>query len=61
MSSKVKGVWLIVECEHCLKPQTIFKLVWDNHVDNILKIRHFNCEYCGENCFVELENKRISV
>ena len=61
MNAKVKGLYLIVECPHCLKPQVLFKLIFDNSVDNILKVRHFNCEYCDENCFVELKETKIKV
>ena len=61
MNAKIKGIWMIVECPHCQKPQVIFKLIFDNSVDNILKPRYFECEYCGENCFVELKEKKIGV
>lgn len=61
MNAKIKGIYLIVECPYCHKPQVLFKLVWDNSVDNILKPRYFECEYCNENCFVELKETKLEV
>ncbi len=61
MDAKIKGLWLIVECPHCLKPQVLHKLVLDNTVDSIMKRRFFECEYCFSNCFIELKESVISV
>ena len=55
MDAKIKGLYFIVECPHCLKPQVLFKHVLDNMLMNIMKPRYFSCEFCGENCFIQLE------
>ena len=61
MNAKVRGIWLLVECPHCLKPQVIFKYVFDNTVDAVMKKRHFNCEHCEQNCFIELREVEYSI
>ena len=62
MNARIKGLWLIVECPHCLKPQVIQKYVLDNTVDVIIKPRYFSCEHCDGNCFIELkENDLVGV
>ena len=61
MDAKVRGLWLVVECPHCNKPQVIFRYVLDNTVDSITKKRFFSCEYCDENCFIELKETEHSV
>jgi ribosomal protein S27E len=55
MNANVRGIWMIVECPHCLKPQILYKHVLDNKVVNIMKPRYFDCEFCGNNCFIHLE------
>lgn len=61
MDAKVRGIWLVVECPHCNKPQVLFKHVLDNTVDAIMKIRYFSCEYCDKNCFVELKEANHTI
>ncbi len=53
-NARVTGVWLIVECPHCLVPQSVNKYVKDNAVINLLKPRHLRCKMCDKNVFVQL-------
>jgi hypothetical protein len=55
LKAKVRAVWLIVECPHCMKPQSVRKIVIDNMVIGILKVRYETCEFCDEGFFIELE------
>jgi ribosomal protein S27E len=61
MYSNVRGLYLIVECPHCMKPQILFKHVSDNMVVNIMKPRYFSCEFCGGNCFVQIEEMKTEM
>ena len=61
MNAKVKGLWLIVECPHCLKPQTVVKQVVENTIVSILKTRFITCDYCDGNYFIELSESNFSV
>ena len=61
MDAKVRGLWLVVECPHCNKPQIFFRYVMDNKVSSITKKRFFNCEYCDENCFIELKDEEYKI
>jgi len=54
MNARVKGIWLIVECPHCLRMQVVNKWVRDNSVINLLKTRYMTCEHCDGAYFVEL-------
>ncbi len=55
MDAKVLGIWLIVECPHCLRPQTVNKWVKDNAVVRLLQMRYMQCTYCDQNYYVQLK------
>jgi hypothetical protein len=38
-----------------MKPQSVRKIVIDNMVIGILKVRYETCEFCDEGFFIELE------
>jgi hypothetical protein len=54
MNAKVKEVWLIVECPHCMRPQIVNKFVKGNAVINLTRPRYMSCTICNKNYFVEL-------
>jgi hypothetical protein len=55
MEARVTGIWLIVECPHCLVPQIVNKYVKDNAVIRLLQTRYMECTMCHKNYFVELK------
>ena len=61
MNGIVKGLWLIVECPGCHKPQVLFKHVMDNKVVNLQKTRYMTCEYCDVGFFIELKESDFEV
>ena len=61
MDAKVRELWLIVECPHCLRPQVFRKHVMENTVISLTKTRYMTCEFCGDSFFIELEEKEVEV
>jgi transposase-like protein len=55
VNAKVRELWLIVECPHCMRPQIVNKFVTDNAVVRLLQTRYVECTVCNKNYFVELK------
>ena len=61
MEAKVTGIWLIVECPHCLVPQSVNKYVSNNAVINLVRPRFIVCKICAKSFFVELKEMDTSI
>jgi transcription elongation factor Elf1 len=61
MKALVKELWFVVECPHCHRPQVVNKPVVDGKVPDPMRPRYFVCEYCDNNCFIELEELETEI
>jgi hypothetical protein len=61
MDGKIRELWLIIECPHCMSPQTVRKHVHNNKVANIIKPRYEECAKCFGNIFLKLEEEVYEV
>jgi len=59
MKAKVKELWLIVECPHCLRPQTIFKYVLKDTVVNLFAPRAYQCEMCDGTFMITIKGENF--
>ena len=55
MNGILRGLWLITECPHCLKPNVTNKVVVDGVVIKPLAPKYHVCSHCDEGYFVELK------
>jgi len=61
MNGILRGLWLITECPHCLKPNVTNKVVVDDAVVLPLEAKYYECAHCDSGYFVQIKELETSL
>ncbi len=57
LPARVDGLWLIVECPHCHRPNVVNKYVVQNMLYSLFDVKTYTCRVCGGAYQIKLELK----